>query len=154
MRSSKDELTKFYNVQSIAGPSVITQVDSDEEADPYLETGWCTDNEHTPEEIKQHEKVQRKRVEREKNTPPPPVRATGSMGRIKYFKGVAKQPAPKPVKTINRYDGLAETDWTKLPLFQIKDQDKKPERPKVDPKNYISLKTIQGRRIPRPLKLV
>ena len=86
-RRSKDELTQLYNVQSIAGPSVVTQVDSEGEADPYLQAEWCTKDEYTPEEIKQHEKVQHKREEREKKTPPEtrtPVHTTGSMGRMKY----------------------------------------------------------------------
>ena len=42
-------------MQSVAGPSVITKLDSEGETDPYLEAEWCTD-ECTPEEIKQHGK--------------------------------------------------------------------------------------------------
>ena len=43
-------------MQIIAGPSVITKVDSEEEADPYLKAAWCTEDEYTPEETKLHEK--------------------------------------------------------------------------------------------------
>ena len=104
--------------------------------------GWYSEEYHyyTPEEIKQQEKVERRRLEREANIPPPPVRATGSMGKTRYIPGTAKKPAAKPVPTTNKYGVLTEleTDYRTLPWFLPKSIPDKPKKPKVNPKDYIS----------------
>ena len=112
--------------------------------------GWYSLNYYcyTPEEIKQQERVERRRLEREANTPPPPVRATGSMGKTRYLPGTAKKPAAKPVPTPNRYGLLAEleTDYRKLPWFQPQSIPKESKKPKVNPKDYISFDEYAKRR--------
>lgn len=121
-------------------------MDSDDKSsssDPYMEPkGWYSEEYHyyTPEEIKQQEKVERRRMEREANIPPPPVRATGSMGKTRYIPGTAKKPAAKPVPTTNRYGLLTEleTDYRKLPWFQPQSIPKESKKPKVNPKDYIT----------------
>jgi hypothetical protein len=130
----------------MAGPSAYTQVDSDEESfDPYLQPEWCTEDEYTPKEIKQHEKVERKRLEREANTPLPPLRATGSMGKTKYLQGKAKKPESKSVSTSSKFGALDETDYRKLPWFTTNNTPKV-KKTRVNPKDYISLDEYDARR--------
>ena len=96
---------------------------------------------YTPEELKQQEKVERNRMEREINRPPPPVRATGSMGKTRYIPGTPKAPTTKPVPTSNKYGLLTELDTTyrKMPWFETKSAPKDKKQPTVHPKDFISL---------------
>ena len=126
-----------------AGPSACTGMDTDDtsSSDPHMEPkGWYSEEYYyyTPEEVKQQEKIERRRLEREANNPPPLLRATGSMGKIRYIP-TAKKPAAKPVSTNNRFGLLTEleTDYWNLPWFQPKSTPK-PKKPTVDPKDYIT----------------
>ena len=57
------------------------------------------------------------------------------MGRAKYTTGVAKKPELEELPTTNRYECLM-TKWASLPSANMTEARKKP---KVDPKNYLSL---------------